>query len=123
MQARSCARSGPLTPAARPAGPGQTPSQREPVYRRAALANLLNPKAASIQLTLVPQFVDPAGPVGGQILALATAHALLMTVWLFGWALLLRRASHLVARPGCRTAAARVGSVVLLALGLRAVAA
>ncbi|GAA4534606.1 MULTISPECIES: LysE family translocator [Nonomuraea] len=92
-------------------------------YTQALLANVLNPKAASIYLTLVPQFVLPGRHLGGQILTLATAHALLMAVWLLTWTVLLHRGAHLVRGAGFRRAVGRMSAVVLVVLGLRAAAA
>ncbi|SEG93204.1 Threonine/homoserine/homoserine lactone efflux protein [Nonomuraea solani] len=91
-------------------------------YVQALLSNVLNPKAASIYLTLVPQFVAPESPLTGQILTLATAHALLMVVWLLTWAFLIHRAAHVLRRPWFRQAIAKAASVVLVILGLRTAA-
>ncbi|MGN9846747.1 LysE family translocator [Nonomuraea sp. H19] len=61
--------------------PADPPRRTRSVYTQALLANVLNPKAASIYLTLVPQFVVSGRSFGGQIVTLATTHALLMVVW------------------------------------------
>lgn len=55
-----------------PAAPG---SQRlagglAALYRRGVIMNLLNPKVALFFLALLPQFVNPAGPVRAQMLVL-----------------------------------------------------
>ncbi|MGW6910563.1 LysE family translocator [Streptomyces sp. NPDC054940] len=92
------------------------------VYVQALLANVLNPKAASIYLTLTPQFIEPDHSFGGQILALASAHALLMTLWLLGWTVVIRRAARTLRAPRFRRTAARITAVVFLALGIRAAA-
>ena len=86
------------------------------------LANVLNPKAAAIYLTLVPQFIAPRQSFGGQILTLATAQALLIALWLAGWTFLIRRASHVLRNSRFKYRAARVTSVVLFALGIRSAA-
>lgn len=90
------------------------------VYTQALLANVLNPKAASIYLTLIPQFIVPGRPISGQILALATAHALLMAVWLLTWTALIHQGAHLVRKARFKRAAGKVTAVVLVVLGLRA---
>ena len=90
------------------------------VYTQALLANVLNPKAASIYLTLVPQFILPGRPFGGQILTLATAHALLMAVWLLTWTALVHQGAHILHQARFKRAAGRVTAVVLVALGFRA---
>jgi threonine/homoserine/homoserine lactone efflux protein len=96
------------------------PTRTGSVYTQALLANVLNPKAASIYLTLVPQFIVPACPLGGQILALATAHALLMVVWLLTWTALIHQGAHIVHKPRFKRAVGKVTAVVLVILGLRA---
>jgi threonine/homoserine/homoserine lactone efflux protein len=109
--------------------PARVPARRQlPVpsgslYTQALLANVLNPKAASIYLTLIPQFIEPDHSFGGQILALASAHALLMALWLLAWTVLIRRASRTLRTPRFRRAAARITAVVFLALGIRAAVA
>ncbi len=99
------------------------PERARSVYVQAVLANVLNPKAASIYLTLVPQFVVPGSSVAGQILALATVHAALMAVWLLTWAALLHRGAHLVREARFRRMIGKVSAVVLVALGVRAATA
>ncbi|WP_052850541.1 LysE family translocator [Streptomyces avicenniae] len=89
------------------------------VHAQALLANVLNPKAASIYLTLVPQFVAPHEPFAGQILVLATAHALLIALWLLVWAWLVHRASRVVRGARFRRVTARVSGLVLTGLGIR----
>ncbi|MER6022145.1 LysE family translocator [Streptomyces anulatus] len=111
------------TPNAAPTPRRQRLSKRvESVYAQALLANVLNPKAAAIYLTLAPQFIAPHQSFGGQILTLATAHALLIAFWLAAWTLLIRRASHALQRSRFKRTVARTTSVVLIALGIRSAA-
>ncbi|MGC4943524.1 LysE family translocator [Kribbella sp. DT2] len=107
--------------AAPKAAPSHRPSLRRAnsVYVQALLANVLNPKAAAIYLTLVPQFIAPRQSFGGQILTLATAHALLIAAWLAVWTVLIRRASRTLRTPRFKQISARVTSAVLIALGVR----
>jgi threonine/homoserine/homoserine lactone efflux protein len=100
-------------PAARPNSP----------YGQALFANVLNPKAASIYLTLAPQFLTPDEPLGGQILTLATAQALLVTAWLLVWTALVRRAAGALGGTRLKRALFRATSVVLVGLGVRSLAA
>ncbi|MFJ7965294.1 LysE family translocator [Streptomyces sp. NPDC096324] len=95
------------------------PKESGSVYAQALLANVLNPKAAAIYLTLVPQFIAPDQPFGGQILTLATAHALLITLWLAAWTLLVLRASQALHKPRFKRTAAKATSAVLVAIGVR----
>ncbi|WP_069811939.1 LysE family translocator [Streptomyces sp. TP-A0874] len=99
------------------------PKRPDSVYAQALLANVLNPKAASIYLTLVPQFIATGESFRGQILVLATAHAVLITLWLLVWTLLVGGAAQALRKPGFRKAMARTTSVMLLALGVRSAAA
>ncbi|MFD5349182.1 LysE family translocator [Streptomyces anulatus] len=111
------------TPNAAPTPRRQRLSKRvESVYAQALLANVLNPKSAAIYLTLAPQFIAPHQSFGGQILTLATAHALLIAFWLAAWTLLIRRASHALQRSRFKRTVARTTSVVLIALGIRSAA-
>ncbi|MFE1292749.1 LysE family translocator [Streptomyces sp. NPDC058751] len=95
------------------------PVRSDSVCTQALLANVLNPKAASIYLTLVPQFIEADHSFDAQILTLATAHALLVTLWLLAWTVLVRRASRTLQRPRFKRTAARITAVVFLALGIR----
>ncbi|SDM31274.1 Threonine/homoserine/homoserine lactone efflux protein [Nonomuraea maritima] len=99
------------------------PKRTGSIYTQALLANVLNPKAASIYLTLVPQFVVPGTPLGGQIFTLAGAHALLMVVWLLAWTALVHRGAHILHKARLRRAVGRVTAVVLVVLGVRAATA
>ncbi|GAA2579946.1 LysE family translocator [Dactylosporangium fulvum] len=92
---------------------------RRPAYLQALLGNVLNPKAAAIFLTLVPQFLDPAAAVFPQILVLATAQAALITVWLLGWAALISRARQSLRHATSGTILQRIAGAVLVALGIR----
>ncbi|MFB4194193.1 LysE family translocator [Streptomyces carpaticus] len=86
-------------------------------YPQTLFATVLNPKAASVFLTLVPQFLTPGRPLAGQILALATVQAVMVAVWLTGWALLLPRTA---ARPGgerLRRTIGRIAGAMLIGLG------
>ncbi|MFJ4435455.1 LysE family translocator [Streptomyces sp. NPDC088923] len=85
----------------------------------ALIANVLNPKALSLYLVLLPRFVDPHGRVSARVLALTTLHAALLTAWLLGWAGLARRGSRRAAGRGTRRGLA----VVLVGAGVWSVVA
>jgi threonine/homoserine/homoserine lactone efflux protein len=105
---------GPRSPARQSAATGRS------TFLQALLGNVLNPKAAAIYLTLVPQFLDPGRPLAPQLLVLATAHALLITVWLSGWTALLWRAGRAMRSARFGIVARRIAGVVLVAMGVRA---
>ncbi len=91
----------------------------EPTYTKALLANVLNPKAAAIYLTLVPQFVTPRENLAAQIYVLVTAHAVLAVVWLSLWAFVVGR---IPSTDTFRRWTKRVTAIILVALGVRAAA-
>ncbi|WP_375424419.1 LysE family translocator [uncultured Friedmanniella sp.] len=91
-------------------------------YVQAVLANVLNPKAASIYLTLAPQFLD-AREVGlASLLVLAWVHVLTMAVWLTIWSLVLGRSRRVATSGGLAATVDRLGGAILVALGIRTVA-
>ncbi|MFJ7628207.1 LysE family translocator [Streptomyces sp. NPDC097595] len=104
--------------------PRRRPRRRtDSVYAQAFLANVLNPKAAAIYLTLAPQFLTPHDPLPAQLLTLATAQALLLTLWLTAWTFLILRATRILQTPRFKRRAARATSAILIALGVRAAVA
>ncbi|MFI6157047.1 LysE family translocator [Kitasatospora sp. NPDC051170] len=82
-------------------------------YRQALLGNVLNPKAASIFLTLTPQFLTPGHPVLPQMLLLTTAQALLLTTWLLLWTPFLTRTT-----PTLRPLLTRLTAATLITTAL-----
>ncbi|MGW0195571.1 hypothetical protein [Nonomuraea sp. NPDC003201] len=58
----------------------------------------------------------------GQILTLATGHALLMAVWLLTWTTLIHQGAHLVRKARFKRALGKVTAVALVILGVRAAA-
>lgn len=87
----------------------------EPSTRRAFLANLLNPKAAAVYLTIAPQFMDSFSAV--TLLAFAGVHIAVMTAWLATSGTTLRSLGRRFRLPW--RAITRTGGVVLIALGLK----
>lgn len=88
-------------------------------FRQGLLSNLLNPKIALVFTTLIPQFVDPGGPVAAQTLLLAAIFIGLGLVWLTSYAFLVARVGALLRRSGLRRALNAVTGTVLTALGVR----
>ncbi|MFC4335981.1 LysE family translocator [Salininema proteolyticum] len=84
----------------------------------AFLASLLNPKAAAVYLTLVPQVLGPGELTVPGVLALALVHAVMMAAWLATGATILRAVGRSrFSFP--RKAVDRVGGAVLVGLGVR----
>ncbi|MGH4031184.1 LysE family translocator [Actinomycetota bacterium Odt1-20B] len=82
-------------------------------------SNVLNPKAASVYLTLVPQFLTSSRPVAPQIATLAVAHVALVLVWLLFWTSVVAAARTVVDTPKFRLRTSRLAGAVLVALGIR----
>ena len=89
------------------------------VRRPGFLGNVLNPKAAAVYLTLVPQFLDPHGAVAGQVAVLAAAHAAVAVTWLTVWTFVVAAARHAISSRWFKAAINRVSGMVLVALGVR----
>ncbi|WP_211265797.1 LysE family translocator [Actinacidiphila oryziradicis] len=98
---------------------GRAPWARSSTYTQALLGNVLNPKAASIYLTLAPQFINPHQSPIQQIMILATAHAALIALWLLTWTLILGRAARAAASQRFKTVISKITATVLVALALR----
>ncbi|GII80559.1 lysine transporter LysE [Sphaerisporangium rufum] len=118
-----------LRPATRRPAPGRTSPPEAPPRRRlwrahhpylqGLLGNVLNPKAASIYLTLAPQFLQPGRPVLVPMLLLATAHAALHTCWLAGWTAASGAAAGRLRSAAVRRRIDRLAGAVLVAVGVR----
>ncbi|MFI2289963.1 LysE family translocator [Streptomyces niveus] len=82
-------------------------------------SNVLNPKAASVYLTLVPQFLTSSRPIAPQIAALAVAHVAVVLVWLLFWTSVVGAARAVVGTPRFRSWMSRVAGAVLVGFGIR----
>jgi len=102
----------------------QRPQRRLPwtghgPFREALLSNVLNPRAASVYLTLVPQFVGPGDDVLVATAELAGVHIVLQTVWLATCTMAVARARTALARSWVRRRAQALSGGVLVGLGVR----
>jgi threonine/homoserine/homoserine lactone efflux protein len=88
-------------------------------YGQALLGNVLNPKAASIYLTLAPQFLEPGRPVWAPMTVLVTTHAVFVAGWLGTWILVSSAGARLLRTDRARRMINRAGGAILVALGLR----
>lgn len=87
--------------------------------QQAFLSNVLNPKAAGVFLTLLPQFMDPTRPLAPQIYVLATVQVGMGLVWLTGLTFLVAGLGTALRSPSWRTVMHTSTGVVLVALGVR----
>jgi threonine/homoserine/homoserine lactone efflux protein len=82
-------------------------------------SNVLNPKAASVYLTLAPQFLTPSHTIAPQIAALAAAHVTVVLVWLLFWTSVVAAARTAIDTPRFRRGMSRLAGAVLVFLGIR----
>lgn len=86
------------------------------IFRSALLLQLANPKALLMFVAILPQFIDPAAPVGPQMLILAALSIGPEFCILLGYGMLADRASAWATQPSYARITDRVaGSLVLLA--------
>ena len=103
--------------AADAAGNASLPWHR--AFLQGLLSNLLNPKLGVFFLTLLPQFVDPAGSATFQVLQLALLFDLIGIVWLLTYSTLLAAIGSALARPGPRRVMRWLTGTILVGLGAR----
>jgi threonine/homoserine/homoserine lactone efflux protein len=82
-------------------------------------SNVLNPKAASVYLTLVPQFLTSSRPIAPQIATLAVAHIAVVLVWLLLWTSVVAVARTAIDAPRFRRGMSRLAGAVLIVFGVR----
>lgn len=100
-------------------GPARLPWAGHGGYLQGFLGNVLNPKAAAVYLTLVPQFLDPHGNVARQIAVLAVAHVLVAVTWLTVWTFVVAAVRRTVGSRWFRAVIRRVSGMILIAFGVR----
>ncbi|MDQ0947057.1 threonine/homoserine/homoserine lactone efflux protein [Streptomyces phaeochromogenes] len=82
-------------------------------------SNVLNPKAASVYLTLVPQFLTSSRPIAPQVASLAITHVAMILIWLLLWTYVVAGARTAIDTPRFRRGMSRLAGAVLVALGIR----
>ena len=86
------------------------------IFRSALLLQMANPKSLLMFVAILPQFIDPASPVGPQMLMLAALSIVPEFCILLGYGMLADRASAWATQPRFVRMTDRVaGSLVLLA--------
>jgi threonine/homoserine/homoserine lactone efflux protein len=88
-------------------------------YLQGFLSNVLNPKAAAVYLTLVPQFLDERTSVAAQIAVLAVAHVVVAVTWLTVWTFVVAGARRAFDSRWFRAVIGRVSGMILVAFGVR----
>lgn len=86
---------------------------------RGFLVQVANPKALVFFTALLPQFIDPRGPVVLQVVILGVTSQIVELLVLSAYGTLAARATQLTARPGFFELTDRVAGTLLIAAGLR----
>ncbi len=92
-------------------------SVRREFWRNGLLLQLSNPKAIIFFTAIVPQFVDPRGPVGWQIAILGLTSIIPEFFVLLGYGALASRASELARQPKYALWTERISGLLLIAVG------
>lgn len=97
-------------------GQAGKPGDGRAIFRSALLLQLANPKSLLMFVAILPQFIDPAAPIGPQMLILAALSIVPEFCILLGYGMLADRASAWATQPRYARIADRIaGSLVLLA--------
>ena len=85
----------------------------------AGLATSLgNPKAGVVAVSLIPQFVDPHGPVLAASIGLGVLWALVSGTWFAGYVWLVDKGRRQVTRPSVQRAVVAVTGLGMMGLGV-----
>lgn len=98
--------------------PGRTYVSAAAAYRQGLLCNLLNPKAAAIYTSVIPQFVSPGAGSEAQLALMGSVLVLLIAVWLCAYSAMAATLGMKLG-PRARQAIDGVTGCVLIGLGLR----
>ena len=94
------------------------PASRKAIYLSGLTLQLANPKTLIFFVAILPQFVDPALPIGAQMLWLAIGSIVPEFFILSGYAFLASRASHLATDPRYARWTDRVAAVLVLGVAM-----
>ena len=87
-------------------------------FRRGFITNLLNPKAALFYIAVLPSFVDPGRPAGGQLVVLVAIYVFGATLIHAAIVLLAAQLQPLFERPGLRARAGLFFALLLVAIAI-----
>ncbi|MDD9742624.1 MULTISPECIES: LysE family translocator [Marinovum] len=88
------------------------------VFAHNAAVTALNPKSIAFFIAFVPQFLDPAAPLGGQFAVLIATFVSLATLNALAYAILADRLLRMISRPQVITWITRAGGGALIAMGV-----
>lgn len=98
------------------------PSGGAAIFRSAVLLQLANPKSLLTFVAILPQFIDPAAPIGMQMLILAATSMVPEFFILLGYGMLASRASAWATQPRYARITDRVAGSLVLVAGVMVVA-
>jgi len=90
----------------------------EGAFAQSLVANVLNPRAASVYLTLVPQFVAPDDALAMTV-ALVALHIAMQTIWLSLWTMVVSTARRGFSSAPVRRSVEALSGAVLVGIGVR----
>ncbi|UFN50509.1 LysE family translocator [Roseomonas sp. OT10] len=101
-------------------GPGvaRGPASARRMFGHAWLVTALNPKSITFFVAFLPQFLDPAGSLGTQIVVLEATFLLLAFANALAYALAASRARRVARSPRAMGLMRRIGGGLLVAAGL-----
>ena len=82
------------------------------------VTNLLNPKIAMLYLALLPQFIDPTGPLTAQIVVLGVTSVVIELIVLFAYGACAGRVRALAVRPRVARIVDGVAGAMLVGAGI-----
>lgn len=95
--------------------PTETPGA---VFRHAALVTALNPKSIGFFIAFVPQFIDPARHIIGQMSLMTVTFVGLAALNALAFALLADKLRSRIMRPAILRGLTRLGGVTLMGMGV-----
>jgi RhtB (resistance to homoserine/threonine) family protein len=94
------------------------PLENRAAFQQGVLGNLLNPKAAAIFVTVLPQFIQP-GDSTVRLALMIAAYEVILIPWLSLYGAVVSRAGRSRAGARVREGLSRATGVVLIGLGVR----
>ncbi|MEM6946279.1 MAG: LysE family translocator [Pseudomonadota bacterium] len=101
-----------------PSDTGIQGTELRAMFANSFVVTALNPKSIVFFIAFVPQFIDPAAPILGQIVVLEVTFLTLAAINIALWAVLAGEMRRRLGRPSVLAALSRVGGVCLIAAGV-----
>ena len=88
------------------------------IFSTALMLQLTNPKSLLMFVAILPQFIDPSAPVGGQMLILAACSIIPEFFILLGYGMLASKASHWATQDKYVLITERIAGALVLTAGV-----